>query len=217
MNRTYLRILLVGFAAWSSLSGAASCSSNDQVPGGARVQHRAEPGPNVELSPTKASPPPTSVAPPPASAAATPAPSEDRPRSRSEMYEQKTGLKLSPRDKVILDDCPDRAWSKNVPQRRCTKDDECGDGFCDRDHCAPFWTCSAWYGMRCDSDDYCGLRLCVDGRCRSCISDKECVSTRDNQDPTCTDDPWVPGSRSCSGVAPSIKGDRMPGPPPQRP
>jgi hypothetical protein len=217
MTWTHWRILFVGLAAWIGLGVAASCSADDQAPGGGRVEHPIEPSPKVGAGSNKASPPPPSVAPPPVSATETP--SVDRRPSPSEIFERDTGLKLSPLEKVIGEDCPARVWSKNVPERRCTKDDECGDGFCDRDRCAPFWTCSAWYGVRCDSDDYCGLRLCVDGRCRSCISDKECVSTRDNQDPTCTDDPWIPGSRICSGVAPSIKGDRMPGspPPPQRP
>jgi hypothetical protein len=209
MNRMRWRPLFVGLLAWIGLGVAASCSSDDQAPGGGRIEYPGGPGP------TKAPPTPTSLAPPPASAAETPASSEDRRPSLSEIFEQKTGIKLSPLEKVIAEDCPERAWSKNVPQRRCTNDGECGDGFCDRDRCAPLWTCFKEYGRRCEKDDHCAFHLCVDRRCRSCISDKECKSTRDNQDPICTDDPWVPGSRSCRGVVPSIKGDVMPGPPPQ--
>jgi hypothetical protein len=207
----------VGLAAWIGLGGAASCSSDDQVPGGRRVEHPIEPGPKVEPGPTRASPPPTSLAPPPASAAETSASSEDRRPSRSDLYEQNTGIKLSPRDKAILDDCPNRAWSKNVPERRCATDDECGDGFCDRDRCAPFWTCSAWYGVRCEKNRQCGSYPCIDGRCRSCVSDTECEWARHIQDPKCTPEPWVPGSRMCNGVVPSIIGDVAPGLPPPRP
>ncbi|MCK6590454.1 MAG: hypothetical protein L6Q76_23060, partial [Polyangiaceae bacterium] len=70
---------------------------------------------------------------------ATSAPSVTRAHSPSEEFEKRWGFKLNPADKAIMDDCPARAWSKNVPKSRCTKDSECGDGFCDRDHCAPLW------------------------------------------------------------------------------
>jgi hypothetical protein len=46
--------------------------------------------------------------------------------------EPPSGFTLSPIDKAIAQDYPARRWSKNVPERSCTKDDECGDGFCDR-------------------------------------------------------------------------------------
>jgi hypothetical protein len=168
MNLMHWRPLFAGLLVWIGLGVVAACSSDDQTPGGGRIEHPIAGGP------TKAPPlPPPAVAPSPASAAVSSAPSVDRPPSVSELYEKYTGLKLSPRDKAILDDCPERAWSKNVPQRHCTKDDECGDGFCDRDRCAPFWTCHAEYGVPCERDDHCDLWLCIDGRCRSCISDTE--------------------------------------------
>jgi hypothetical protein len=223
MNRTRFRALFVGLAAWMGLAGLVSCLSSDDTPRGGHVEHPVDPGPKKgEPNPIKA-PPPPSLAPPPASAAETPSPSEDRRPSRSERYEENIGIKLSPLDKAILDDCPNRAWSKNVPERRCTKDDECGDGFCDRERCAPFWTCSAAYGMRCERDEHCGLRPCIDGRCRSCVSDTECKRVRIVQDGKCTPDPWLPGARECSGVvrgsppticrnpwAPKIPGDNTP-------
>jgi hypothetical protein len=216
MDWALCRFLFLGLATWIGLGSAASCSSDDLAPGGGRVEHPGEPGPKAEPGPTKAPTPPPSLAPPSASMAVTPAPSVKRPRSFSETYEEYSGLKLSSLEKVILDDCPERAWSKNVPKRHCTKDDECGDGFCDRDRCAPLWTCRAEYGRRCEKDDHCGVRPCIEGRCRSCISDAECKRV-DIQDGKCTADPSVPGARECSGVVGSVAGDVAPGPPPQRP
>jgi hypothetical protein len=64
-----------------------------------------------------------------------------------------------------------------VPDRACRNDDECGDGFCDRGRCAPFWVEYPEYGQTCHAPgtaDTCGGLLCVEGRCRSCVSDVEC-------------------------------------------
>jgi hypothetical protein len=217
MNLRPWRSLFAGLLAWIGLGGAASCSSNDQVSGGGRIEHPVESGPTIASDPTKAKPAPKVHAPAQASAADVPAPSEDRRPSRSDYYEKYWGIKLAPLDRAILDDCPERAWSKSVPDRRCTKDDECGDGFCDRGRCSPLWTCDARYGMRCEKNDHCGDRPCIDGRCRSCASDTECAWMHDVQDPYCTADPSVPGSRECDGLVPSIPGDAAPGPPPPRP
>ena len=79
-------------------------------------------------------------------------------------------------------------WSQNVPDQDCTTDSECGDGFCDRGHCAAIWSCTERYGQRCINGrtaptselpklDLC-QGICLDGRCRSCISDEECVKER---------------------------------------
>lgn len=98
-------------------------------------------------------------------------------------------------DGAIARDWPPRPWSKNVPDRACAIDNECGDGFCDRGKCAPIWTWTHIYGQRCDAlHSYhpetcpstpagprcdlmpsCGGYLCLDGRCRSCVSNDECV------------------------------------------
>lgn len=193
------RPLFAGLVAWIGLGGAASCSSDDLVPGGGRIEHPVEPGPTIESGPTKATPASTVHAPAQASAAEMSAPSVDSRSSLSEIYEQKTGIKLSPLDRAIVDDCPARAWSKNVPQRHCTTDDECGDGFCDRDRCASFWTCFIEYSGRCASDDHCGPHLCIDGRCRSCVSDAECKRAG-IQDGECLPDPIFPGARDCYRV-----------------
>src|SRR5687767_171435 len=124
-NRTVLRPILIALVAWVSLGVAASCSSDDQATAGGRVEHPLEPGPAVTQEPAKAPPPPSSFAPPEASTAVTSPPAVERPLSLSEKFEQSTGMKLSPVEKAIMEDCPDRAWSKNVPERRCMKDSEC--------------------------------------------------------------------------------------------
>jgi len=215
MNLRHWKPLFAGLVAWIGLGSAASCSSDDQVPGGGRIEHPLEP------SAMKTPPPPTSPAPPPASTAETSAPSApsvDRPRTLSEIFEGRTGLKLSPLDKAIMDDCPARAWSKTVPKRRCAKDDECGDGFCDRGQCTAIWSCGGErYGQRCNKQHHCGIHLCIDGRCRSCVSDMECEQVRIVEDGKCTPDLVIPGARECNGVVPSIPGDAAPGPLPQKP
>lgn len=102
-------------------------------------------------------------------------------------------------DQAIVEDCNlhfssgfwqsnDRIWSQNVPDRDCSTDTECGDGFCDRGHCAAIWSCDARYGQRCingiaapspgGSEYQICNGICLDGRCRSCTSDEECVKQR---------------------------------------
>ena len=227
MNRTRFRLLFVGLTVSVGLGVVASCLSGEQAPGAKRVGYPGESSP--EAPPPLSSPAPfrasaaqpkvpsSSRMPSLASAAETPVPEQvDRQPSISEEFEKRRGIKLSPLDKAAMDDCPERAWSKNVPQRRCTNDDECGDGFCDRNHCAPLWSCRQEYSRRCEQDADCARRPCIDGRCRSCISDAECARVN-IQDGECTPDPSIPGARECTGVVGSVDGDVAPRPPPQRP
>ncbi len=125
--------LLVGLVSWAGLVGVAACSSSEEAPGGGRVAHPVTVNPGTSGLPGTAAPPPSTYnAPRPSSQWVTPPPVASRPLlSNSEYYELRRGLKPSPEDKAILDDCPERAWSKNVPNRACTFDNECGDGFCD--------------------------------------------------------------------------------------
>ena len=66
------------------------------------------------------------------------------------------------------------ALSQKVPDRACSEDEECGDGFCDRGRCAPIW--ENWYGQRCATACQCGPFVCLEGRCRSCLHHAECVN-----------------------------------------
>lgn len=215
MSQTLRHPSFVVLAGWLALACLAACSSSEEAPRGSRVEHPVKPGPKPKPSPV-VSPLPTIFVQPSTSAPPMPTPSAHRP-TPSEIYEEHTKTALSPIEKAIMDDCPPRAWSKNVPKRACTKDEQCGDGFCDRGQCAAIWTCHTSYGQRCVSDDWCSHYLCLEGRCRSCISTAECKDEPDNQDPQCVLDPWyVPSGRLCHGVAPSKQGDIAPGLPPTK-
>jgi hypothetical protein len=143
---------ILGFFALLGSMAIASCSSVEPVPGGGHVENAGSrtPTPVPSVGAGQIASPPSTVGP------------------------------LSPLDWAIRDDCPPRAWSKNVPDRACTEDSECGDGYCDRNHCAAIWTCSEHYGQRCygPRSERSGLcdGPCIEGRCRSCLSDDECVT-----------------------------------------
>jgi hypothetical protein len=192
MNRTRSRVLFIGLAAWVGLASLASCVSSDDAPAGARVEH-PDPG-------AKAPPPPTRLASSPASTQAASIPSA-HPSSSSDVEDPPSGFTRASIDKAIAEDKPSRPWSKSVPERRCTKDDECGDGFCDRGRCAAIWTYRERYGQRCEEDERCAGHLCIDGRCRSCASDEECTRTESWQsDPKCESSDDIPNARECYGV-----------------
>jgi hypothetical protein len=189
MSLTRCRILFVGLAAWVGLAGLVACVSSDDAPPGGRLEH-PDPG-------SKAPRPPTALT------HATSGPSVPPPSS-SGVNEPPSGFKLSQIDKAIAEDYPSRPWSKNVPNRSCMKDDECGDGFCDRGRCAAIWTWSFSLGQRCERNEYCGTLPCIDGRCRSCVSDKECEWPMDVQDPKCSPHPSIPGAQMCDGLVPGF-------------
>lgn len=206
MNRTCWGFLFVGLASWMGVGVATSCSSSDQALGEGRVEH-----------PDPAPPPPNNTALPSAQASLTPAPTQ-HPAPLAVADDPCSGPSRPPLDKAIAEDEPARPWSKNVPTRSCTNDSECGDGYCDRGRCAAIWTSTLQYGQRCERNcPRYGSLPCIDGRYRSCISDKECEWASHIQDAKCAPDSWAPGFRSCDGVVPSIKGTAVPGPPPQRP
>lgn len=201
------------------LSWLLSCSSTDEAPGGGRIEYPTEAHPSLS-APLASNPRAKVVAPsPPVMASALP--SEDassRQRTPSEVYEQTTGIKLSAADKAIMDDCPPHALSKDVPKRTCTKDEQCGDGFCDRGRCGTIWTCTVDYGQRCEEEQKCGTHyLCMNGRCSSCVSDSECKSYPNNQDPKCVPYPTMPGVVACYGVVPRAMGSSEPWKPPPPP
>jgi len=166
------------------------CSAREDPPGG-RVEH-----PTVDSEvfasvttddpalPTRAPPPsmketPGSTAPPPSS------PSLPPPFSS-----------LGPPGPIL----PPEPLSKNVPDRACKNDGQCGDGFCDRGRCAAIWTAYAPYGVRVEelrSNESCDIYITLEGRCRSCVSDAECTKMM-GVDAYCTPpDPKRPLGRSC--------------------
>jgi hypothetical protein len=173
MNRTIGKILLVGLAAGVSL--AAACGSNDEAPLGRRAEHpdpRApRPVSSVNGAVDASHPPPEGP--------------------------------FSPLDKAIAEDCliegedvmlPSRPWSQSVPDRDCTSDGECGDGFCARGRCAAIWTCAERFGQRCINGEVAPHPrfkrrrcdgICLEGRCRSCVSDEECIQELGHPDAEC--------------------------------
>jgi hypothetical protein len=190
--------LILGLAGWLSLACAVSCASSDKPHPGGRVDHPVAKVPSAPLPPLR----PTALASSPPPPEETPEPPKKRPETNSERYERATGITLSPIDKAIMDDCPARAWSKHVPKRRCTNDGQCGDGFCDRERCAAIWSCRSVYGQRCQGSS-CGIRPCIDGRCRSCTSEKDCdwkqgLDDRES-DIVCRAQDSIPGARECMG------------------
>jgi hypothetical protein len=125
---------------------------------------------------------------------------------------------FTPLDKTIAEACvhvpgrPDgelvwpQQWSQNVPERDCTSDDECGDGFCDRGRCSAIWTCGERHGQRCidgrvyprrHDSETCNA-LCIEGRCRSCISDEECVQALKNPNAECSASKMGTKARRCA-------------------
>jgi hypothetical protein len=208
MTRTRFRNFFIAFSVSVALAGFVSCSSSDQAPGEGRIEH---PDPGAKAPPT-----PTSLASPPEPTSGISEPPE-HPGSPSEVGAPTSGFTRTPLDKVIAEDKPARAWSKNVPKRRCTDDSECGDGFCDRGSCAAIWTWRERYGQRCELDRWCAGYLCIDGRCRSCASDEECTRTRSWQsNPKCESTDEIPNAHECFGVVGSGPINVSPGPPPQK-
>ncbi len=141
---------LLALAAGAGLAGLCACGATEEAPK-ARV-----------VSPVEKSFVPVEA--PAPSGEGTPT---EKPKDRafSELDEEATDV-LFP-----------RPLSKHVPNRTCTKDEECGDGFCDRTACAPIWTWRTKIGQRCGPNTKvldCGSRICIDGRCRSCLSHAEC-------------------------------------------
>lgn len=89
--------------------------------------------------------------------------------------------------------------SSHVPNRDCSKDYECGDGFCDRGICAVIWREVGHYGQRCTKDWQCD-GICLDGRCRSCLFHAECAAKADGyRYVVCGRRSDRPGALGCGG------------------
>jgi hypothetical protein len=194
-------------AAGLSLPCTAACSSSNAAPAGGCPEH----------------PPPRAPAP----VASTEGARDGGPPALEATF--------SPLDKAIADDCLPRnppgtwprspIWSRNVPDRDCTNDGQCGDGFCDRGHCAAIWSCYYRDGQRCIngrtiavphiSSDRCG-GLCLEGRCRSCLSDEECVKELGDSKAICyrRDKKTLSPGHICIGSQPGFTENRNLPPPP---
>jgi len=193
----------IALVAWASLPCMASCSSSEDAPAGGRLAHPPQPAPIPVTSAARA---------------------------------QDAGLlpsegSFTPLDQAIADDCGPpprvimglpqvprpRAWSQNVPDRDCMNDGECGDGFCDRGHCAAIWTCTERYGQRCINGravpgreiqwDQCS-GLCLEGRCRSCVSDTECVKELGDSSARCMPSQQLSHGRICRVPAEGLTNNR---------
>jgi len=167
---------LLGSFALLSIATIASCSSLDPASEGGLIEYA---GSQVPVPPSSAQ------GPSPASSVGP----------------------LSPLDWAIRNDWPPRPWSKNVPNRACTEDSECGDGFCDRDHCAAIWTSWEHYGQRCygprsEPSGSCD-GLCIEGRCRTCLSDDECATAFGIRRAVCDPHPSRGGGRGCGLPGPT--------------
>jgi hypothetical protein len=172
LDRTGRIGICLGLATGMELAGAVACRSMVDATPGERVVY-----------PTPQAPAASSLT----DGAATP------DAVPEEMF--------SPLDIAIASDCVpfaiedwSRPWSQNVLERDCTEDSECGDGHCDRGRCRAIWTCTRRYGQRCVNDrmapsSYFQARfcrgICIDGRCRSCVSDQECVDKLGNSSAGC--------------------------------
>jgi len=220
------RYALLGFGAALGIVAMVSCSSSKPAPRGGGIAYPVNsaippappppPTPGLQLSAWGPFPQPPILirSEPPVMIWLFPPPPPEpyytsgKHPHPSEILEKEHGIKLSPADKLIADDCPARPWSKNVPLRECTdneicgtetckrtscgakcmNDSECGDGLCDRGECKPRWTCSIAFGGPCKKDEQCN-GLCFQGLCRSCVSDAECVKKLGIPDAACAYSP----------------------------
>jgi hypothetical protein len=169
----WISLLFLGMGA------LASCSAVDEPPFGALLEPPGKANASKPLNPSE----PTVHPGPPYP---TSEPGFHLPMPPSEAL----GIKLSPLETIIAETCRSQVWSQYVPNKDCTKDNECGDGFCDRGHCGAIVTCTWRMGQRCKANNQCP-GLCIDGRCRSCVSNAECASKYGRAITEC--DPAPPG------------------------
>ena len=153
------------FFAWLSvgavIGGLVSCSASED---GQRALVESHPGRQRAAPASSGAQILSSVTPTAGSSASTKPPAGPQDAQ---------ALPCGVRHEHIVGAPPWRALSQHVPDRACTEESDCGDGFCDRGRCAPVW--EEAYGQRCTMTCQCGPFLCLEGRCRSCLHHAECV------------------------------------------
>lgn len=189
------RTLFVGLATATAMGCCVSCSASENQPRGpvenASGQRQAAPVTShttATISSSASKKPPAS----PQDALALPCDAHPLP---------------------ALGDPRPAALSQHVPDRVCSEESECGDGFCDRGRCAPIW--NDWYGLQCTTHCQCGPFLCLEGRCRSCLHHTECVNPHGGN--VCSEDglfTTVPFANVCAALG--MRETHMP-PEPVRP
>ena len=199
-----------------SLGLLGSCSATDEPPSGGRIESPAKVNSPLPSSPLSPHPSPATSS----SQALHPGP--PYPRGQADQWpaapfpkpsghtgpwpprpSEWWGLPFTPMEKIIADICPAQVWSQYVPDADCAKDSECGDGFCDRGHCNMIWTCGFRAGQRCEEHKQCH-GLCIEGRCRSCISNEECREKIGDTATICGPPTRPPSHRMCGRTPPRI-------------
>jgi hypothetical protein len=197
MRTQMIRTLFLGLAAGVGGGCCISCSATENGPSSpvttAPETHRTIPassGANILSSAT-----------PTAGASASTKP----PAGPQDVQASPCGVRHE-----YIPGAPWRALSQHVPDRACSEESDCGDGFCDRGRCAPIW--EQIYGQRCTMACQCEPFLCIEGRCSSCLRHAECGRRVCGKDPLVT---TVPIANDCGGVL-GMRETHMP-PEPARP
>ena len=192
-NPNHWKPRIITIILWASLANAVSCSSNHETKVGGQVDCPATMSTGPKTPSAQVPPLPTSM--PGASYPLPPFPwSKPLPPPPSTWWERKVAF--SALQKAIVDACPERVWSQNVVHDECTRDADCGDGYCDRGHCDVIRTCGHFEGLPCDADEQCA-GVCFEGRCRSCTAKEECEK-KDPKWPWVCNPSWVTtGRRTC--------------------
>lgn len=160
VRKKMLRIISLVSAALVGLAGLFSCSAVDDGQKNSIENALGRPRANPVSSGAEIL------------SSATPTPSSSASAKPAAGPQDVQAWPCGTRPDHILGAPPPRALSQHVPDRACSKESDCGDGFCDRGRCAPIW--EDRYGQRCTMTCQCQPFLCIEGRCSSCLSHADC-------------------------------------------